>query len=378
MAEKSVIGIPKEIKSNENRVAMTPAGVATLVQSGHRVLVEAGAGKGSGFFDEEYESAGAQIVNDAVLVWQEAHIVMKVKEPQPEEYAYFRDDLILFTYLHLAAEPELTEALIEKNVTAIAYETIQQDDGSLPLLIPMSEVGGRMSVQVGTQFLEKPHGGKGILLGGVPGVAPANVVIIGGGTVGTNAAKMALGLGANVTILDIDIERLRYLENILNGRVQFIMSNQAHIAKAVREADLLIGAVLVPGSRAPQLVTEEMVQQMTPGSVIVDVAVDQGGSIETIDRVTTHSKPTYERYGIIHYAVPNIPGAVPRTSTLALSNVTLSYVELMAAKGLEGALKMNLPLRQGVNTYQGNVTMEGVARAHGKEYVPLEQLLTLD
>lgn len=357
---------------------MTPAGVATLVQSGHSVLIEAGAGCGSGFFDEAYESAGAQIINDAEKVWQDAHIVMKVKEPQPEEFAYFHDGLILFTYLHLAAEPELTKALIEKKVTAIAYETIQLNNGALPLLIPMSEVGGRMSVQVGAQFLEKPHGGKGMLLGGVPGVAPASVVIIGGGTVGTNAAKMALGLGANVTILDVDIERLRHLENVLNGRVQFVMSNQAHIAAAVREADLLIGAVLVPGSRAPLLVTEEMVQQMTPGSVIVDVAVDQGGSIETIDRVTTHSEPTYERHGVIHYAVPNIPGAVPRTSTLALVNVTLSYVERLAAKGLESALKTNLPLRKGVNTYQGNVTLEGVAQAHGHEYVSLEQLLPLD
>lgn len=371
------IGVPKEIKNSENRVAMTPAGVETLVRSGHKVLIEESAGEGSGFGDEEYAAAGAEMVPDARGVWQQADMVMKVKEPLKEEFDYFHDGLILFTYLHLAPEPELTDALMRKNVTAIAYETIQLDNGSLPLLTPMSEVAGRMSVQVGAQFLEKAYGGKGVLLGGVPGVAPANVVIIGGGTVGTNAAKMALGLGANVTILDVNPERLRQLEDVLKGRVQFIMSNTAHIAEAVRTADLLIGAVLIPGSRAPRLVTEEMVKSMTAGSVIVDVAIDQGGSIETIDHVTTHSDPTYERYGVIHYAVANMPGAVPRTATFALTNVTLPYAEQLASKGLNSALRDNVPLRKGVNVHGGKVTYEAVANALNLEYVPLEQVMPL-
>lgn len=378
LRKTSIIGIPREIKNSENRVALTPAGVETLVKAGHNVLLEQGAGEGSGFANEEYEAAGAKLILDAKTVWQEADIVMKVKEPLKEEFDYFREGLILFTFLHLAPEPELTEALIKNNVTAIAYETIQLDNGALPLLTPMSEVAGRMSVQIGSQFLEKTHGGKGVLLGGVPGVSPGHVVILGGGTVGTNAAKMALGLGANVTILDINLERLRHLEDVLKGRVQFIMSNRVHIAEAVQTADLLIGAVLIPGSRAPQLVTEDMVKSMAPGSVIVDVAIDQGGSIETIDHVTTHSDPTYERYGVIHYAVANMPGAVPRTSTFALTNVTLPYAEQLASKGLENALKENLPLRKGVNVHGGKVTYQAVADALDLDYVPLENVIPLN
>lgn len=378
LRKTSIIGIPREIKNSENRVALTPAGVETLVKAGHNVLLEQGAGEGSGFANEEYEAAGAKLILDAKTVWQEADIVMKVKEPLKEEFDYFREGLILFTFLHLAPEPELTEALIKNNVTAIAYETIQLDNGALPLLTPMSEVAGRMSVQIGSQFLEKTHGGKGVLLGGVPGVSPGHVVILGGGTVGTNAAKMALGLGANVTILDINLERLRHLEDVLKGRVQFIMSNRVHIAEAVQTADLLIGAVLIPGSRAPQLVTEDMVRTMAPGSVIVDVAIDQGGSIETIDHVTTHSDPTYERYGVIHYAVANMPGAVPRTSTFALTNVTLPYAEQLASKGLENALKENLPLRKGVNVHGGKVTYQAVADALDLDYVPLENVIPLN
>lgn len=378
MADQHTIGIPKEVKNNENRVAMTPAGVQSLVGAGHKVLVEKGAGVGSSFPDEEYREAGAEIIADAETVWRHSTIILKVKEPQKEEFAFFHDGLILFTYLHLAAEPALTRVLVEKNVTAIAYETIQLDNGSLPLLSPMSEVAGRMSVQIGAHFLEKAAGGKGVLLGGVPGVKPANVVIIGGGMVGTNAAKMALGLGANVTILDVNPERLRQLEDILTGRFQLVMSNSTHIAEAVKTADLLIGAVLIPGSRAPILVTEQMVKSMTPGSVIVDVAVDQGGSIETIDRVTTHNDPIYEKHGVIHYAVANMPGAVPRTSTLALANVTLPYVNLLATKGLDSALQENKPLRKGVNVYRGQVTYEAVATALGETFVPLSQLIPFD
>lgn len=378
MRQTSIIGVPREIKNSENRAALTPAGVETLVKSGHKVLVEKGAGEGSGFSNEDYEIAGAKVIPDPQTVWQEADIVMKVKEPLREEFDYFHEGLILFTFLHLASEPDLTEALMKKKVTAIAYETIQLDNGTLPLLTPMSEVAGRMSVQVGSQFLEKSYGGKGVLLGGVPGVPPGNVVILGGGTVGTNAAKMALGLGANVTVLDVNLERLRYLEDVLKGRVQYVMSNRAHIADAVRTADLLIGAVLIPGSRAPQLVTEEMVKTMAPGSVIVDVAVDQGGTIETIDRVTTHADPTYERHGVIHYAVANMPGAVPRTSTIALTNVTLPYAEQLASKGLKNALTDSLPLRKGVNVHAGKVTYQAVASALSLDYVSLEQVIALN
>ncbi|NGQ95187.1 alanine dehydrogenase [Brevibacillus sp. SYP-B805] len=369
-----IVGVPKEIKNNENRVAITPAGVAALVQNGHKVRIETNAGLGSGFTDAEYAAEGAEIVPTAADAWA-ADMVMKVKEPLPSEYGYFREGLILFTYLHLAPEPELTRALMEKKVVAIAYETIQLDNGALPLLSPMSEVAGRMAVQIGAQFLEKPYGGKGVLLGGVPGVPKGEVVIIGGGIVGTNAAKMAVGLGANVTIIDLSTDRLRQLEDLFQGRVQTLMSNSYNIANAVKKADLLIGAVLIPGARAPRLVTEEMVKTMAPGSVIVDVAIDQGGSIETIDRITTHDNPTYVKHNVIHYAVANMPGAVARTSTLALTNATLPYALQLANKGYREAIASNRPLAKGVNLIDGKVTYKAVAEAHGLPYEPIESAL---
>lgn len=369
------IGIPKEIKQDENRVAMTPAGVQILTEAGHDVFIETQAGEGSGFTDQEYVAHGAKLIDSAEEVWAKAELVLKVKEPQPSEYDYFREGLQLFTYLHLAPEPELTQALCDQGVIAIAYETIQLADGSLPLLMPMSEVAGRMSVQVGAQMLEKKHGGKGVLLSGVPGVKPGKVTIIGGGNVGINAAKIAMGYGADVTILDINPARLRELDDLFYGRLHTLISNPAHIAEAVKEADLLIGAVLVPGRRAPLLVTEQMVKEMAPGSVIIDVAVDQGGSIETIDRITTHSQPTYEKYGVVHYAVANIPGAVPRTSTFALTAVTLSYVLEIAQKGLQQAIRENPALMKGVNVYNGQITNEGVADSLGRTYTELTALL---
>ncbi|MGN7468858.1 alanine dehydrogenase [Brevibacillus sp. SAFN-007a] len=370
-----IIGVPKEIKNNENRVGLTPAGVSAYVQAGHRVLIETQAGVGSGFTDEDYARAGAEIQPSAEAVWNNADMICKVKEPLPAEYPYFRENLILFTYLHLAPERELTEQLRAKKVVAIAYETIQTDNGALPLLMPMSEVAGRMSVQIGAQFLEKPHGGKGILLGGVPGVLPGRVVIVGGGIVGTNAARMAIGLGANVTLLDINASRLRELDEMFGGRLQTLMSNSYNIAEAVRNADLLIGAVLIPGARAPRLVTEEMVKTMSPGSVIVDVAIDQGGSIETVDRISTHSDPTYVRHGVVHYSVANMPGAVPRTSTIALSNVTLPYGLLLANKGYRAAISQHRALARGVNVLNGHIVYEAVARSLSLPYVPLDDVL---
>jgi alanine dehydrogenase len=369
-----IIGVPKEIKNNENRVAITPAGIDALVKAGHEVLIEKGAGLGSGFTDEEYAAHGAKLLS-VDEVWANADLILKVKEPLPSEYKYFREDLILFTYLHLAPEPELTRALMESKVAAVAYETIQLDNGALPLLTPMSEVAGRMAVQIGAQFLEKPKGGKGVLLGGVPGVLPGNVVIIGGGVVGTNAAKMAMGMGANVTLLDVNPDRLRQLDDLFGGRLRTLMSNPYNIAEAVKTADLLIGAVLIPGRRAPRIVTEEMVKQMEPGSVIVDVAIDQGGSIETIDRVTSHSEPTYVKHGVVHYAVPNIPGAVPRTSTIALTNVTIPYALQIANKGLERAVMESRPLARGVNVYKGHVTYQAVAESLGLPYTSLNEIL---
>jgi alanine dehydrogenase len=370
-----IIGIPKEIKSNENRVAITPAGVDLLKNAGHDVIIETNAGTGSSFSDEDYLAHGAEIRATAKEVWEEADLILKVKEPQPSEYAFFRKDLILFTYLHLAPEPELTQQLMEKQVAAIAYETVQLDNGALPLLTPMSEVAGRMSVQVGAQYLEKTHGGKGVLLGGIPGVPPGEVVILGGGIVGTNAAKMAIGLGASVTLLDINPERLRQLDDQFRGRIKTVISNSYNIAEAVKKADLLVGAVLIPGRRAPRLVTEEMVKSMSAGSVIVDVAVDQGGSIETIDRVTTHQDPVYVKHGVVHYAVANIPGAVPRTSTIALTNVTMPYVLQIASQGLKQALLNSKPLRRGVNVLKGKVTYQAVAESLQLPYVPVEQIL---
>ncbi|MCY7963824.1 alanine dehydrogenase [Bacillus inaquosorum] len=368
-----IIGVPKEIKNNENRVALTPGGVSQLVSNGHRVLVETGAGLGSGFENEAYESAGAEIIADPKQIW-DAEMVMKVKEPLPEEYVYFREGLVLFTYLHLAAEPELAQALKDKGVTAIAYETVS-DGRTLPLLTPMSEVAGRMAAQIGAQFLEKPKGGKGILLAGVPGVSRGKVTIIGGGVVGTNAAKMAVGLGADVTIIDLNADRLRQLDDIFGHQIKTLISNPVNIADAVAEADLLICAVLIPGAKAPTLVTEEMVKQMKPGSVIVDVAIDQGGIVETVDHITTHDQPTYEKHGVVHYAVANMPGAVPRTSTIALTNVTVPYALQIANKGAAKALTDNAALRAGLNTANGHVTYEAVAKDLGYEYVPAEKAL---
>jgi len=369
-----LIGVPKEIKNNESRVAITPAGVHALTLAGHQVVVEKSAGEGSGITDQEYSSAGARMLDSAVEVWN-ADMVIKVKEPLATEYGYFKQGQILFTYLHLANEPELAKALMEKDVVGIAYETIQLDNGSLPLLIPMSEVAGRMAIQIGTQFLEKPYGGKGVLLGGVPGVPPAIVTIIGGGIVGTNAAKMAVGLGADVTIVERNVERCREIDDLFNGRVKTLMSNPYNIAASVAKADLLVGAVLIPGARAPHLVTEEMVKAMTPGSVIVDVAIDQGGSIATVDRVSTHSNPTYVKHGVVHYSVANMPGAVARTSTFALTNVTLGYVLEIANKGYFKAIQENRSLRKGVNVINHKLTYKAVAEGLNIMYTPLEEAL---
>ena len=369
-----IIGVPKEIKEMENRVGATPAGVNELTRRNNRVLVESGAGQGSGFPDEAYRGAGAEIVSGAAEVWT-AEMVYKVKEPLADEFGFFRSDLLLFTYLHLAAEVPLTSALVESKMNSIAYETVQLADGSLPLLTPMSEVAGRMAIQVGARFLEKPQGGQGVLLGGVPGVHPARVVVIGGGVVGINSAKMAVGMGAAVTILDISAERLRYLDDVFQGRVELIASNSFNIADAVKTADLLVGGVLIPGAKAPHLVTEEMVKTMKKGSVIVDVAIDQGGCIETIDHVTYHSDPVYERHGVIHYSVGNMPGAVARTSTLALTNVTLPYALDLAEKGFHDACRGDQALGLGVNTFQGRVTCEGVASSLGYDHVPVTQLI---
>jgi len=370
-----IIGVVKEIKNNENRVGLTPAGTEALRKAGHTVLVEQNAGIGSGFSNESYEKAGAQIIADKKALFDKSEMIIKVKEPLAAEYDLFHEGQILFTYLHLAPEPELTKALLDKKVVGIAYETIVGRNNSLPLLSPMSEVAGRMSVQIGAQFLEKPNGGKGILLGGVPGVAPAQVVIIGGGIVGTNAAKMAVGMGARVTILDKSAERLAYLDDIFGGRVVTVMSNSYNIAEWVSKADLLIGAVLLPGAKAPKLVTEEMVKTMEAGSVIVDVAIDQGGSVETIDRVTTHSEPTYTKFGVVHYAVANMPGAVARTSTLALTNSTLDYALQIANKGYRQACLDNPGLAKGVNVIDGHLTYKAVADALNLPYTALEQVL---
>ncbi|MGZ9586070.1 alanine dehydrogenase [Paenibacillus marinisediminis] len=370
------IGIPTEIKNNENRVAITPAGVFALRQAGHEVRVEQGAGLGSGFNDSDYAAAGAIISVNAAAVWNESDMVMKVKEPIAAEYGYFREGLILFTYLHLAAEPKLAKALLDHKVTAIAYETVEVNR-TLPLLTPMSEVAGRMAAQVGAQMLEKPHGGKGILLGGVPGVRRGKVTIIGGGVVGTNAAKIAVGLGADVTIIDMSADRLRQLDDIFGSSIHTLMSNPMNIADAVRESDLVIGAVLIPGAKAPKLVSEDMIRSMQPGSVVIDVAVDQGGIVETVDHVTTHDQPTYVKHGVIHYAVANMPGAVSRTSTMALTNVTLPYALLIANKGLQQALRENKALMSGLNVANGSITYHAVARDLGYPYVPAEEALSL-
>ncbi|MBP2642714.1 MAG: alanine dehydrogenase [Firmicutes bacterium] len=370
-----IIGVAKEIKNNENRVALTPAGTEALVKSGHTVIIENQAGSGSGFSNESYRVVGGSISDSKKDLFDKAEMIMKVKEPLAEEYSLFHEGQILYTYLHLAPEPKLAEALLAKKVVGIAYETIEGANHSLPLLSPMSEVAGRMAIQIGAQLLEKPNGGKGILLGGLAGVAPAQVVIVGGGVVGTNAAKMALGLGARVTLLDVSLDRLRYLDDIFSGRLVTVMSNAYNLAEWVKKADLLVGAVLLRGAKAPKLVSEHMVKAMEPGSVIVDVAIDQGGSIETIDRVTTHSNPTYEKYGVIHYSVANMPGAVARTSTLALTNATLRYAVEIANKGWRKAVLDNPGLAKGVNVLNGQVTYKAVSDALQLPYTALEQLI---
>lgn len=369
-----IIGIPKEIKNNENRVALPPSGVFDLTNRGHQVLVEKDAGKGSAITDEEYAAAGATIIDSAADVWA-AEMVMKVKEPLPEEYQYFRKGLLLFTYLHLAANKPLTEALVNSGVNAIAYENVQPADNTLPLLAPMSEIAGRMAAQIGANYLERVNGGKGILLSGVPGVRRGNVVVIGGGVVGLNAAKLALGLGANVTLLDVSVPRLKELDIIFGNSVQTMMSNSYNIQECLKTADLVIGAVLIPGHKAPTLVTKEMVAQMPDHGVIVDVAIDQGGIFETEDRVTTHDDPTYVTEGVVHYAVANMPGAVPQTATYALSNSTMAYANLLANNPLEEILKKNLALRRGVNTYNGKLTIEPVAKDLNMEYTSIDEVL---
>ena len=371
-----IIGIPKEIKNKESRVALTPAGVVSFSTFGHQVLVEKNAGLESGFTNEDYSNAGAIILEEAVDVWAQADMIMKVKEPLESEYKYFRKDLILFTYLHLAAEPELAKALKESGVCAIAYETVEADH-RLPLLTPMSEVAGRMAVQIGSQFLQKTYGGAGILLAGVPGVSRGKVTIIGGGIVGTNAAKMAIGLGADVTILDSNANRLRELDDIFGNQINTLMSNPFNIAESVKQSDLLIGAVLIPGAKAPQLVTEEMVKEMKKGAVIVDVAIDQGGIVETSDHITTHDNPVFEKHGVLHYAVANMPGAVPRTSTLALTNVTLPYAIQIANKGVVKAIAENEALKLGVNVVNGGITYEAVAKDLGYDYKSVEEAFAI-
>jgi alanine dehydrogenase len=368
-----IIGVPKEIKTREYRVGMTPAGVRSLTSRGHKVLVERDAGLGSGIADAEYVAQGAAIVPSAADAWG-AQMVVKVKEPLPSEYGFFRKDLVLYTYLHLAAEPELTRKLAETRVAAMAYETIQLEDGSLPLLKPMSEVAGRMAVQVGATCLEKERGGKGVLLGGVPGTRRGRVVILGGGVVGRNAATIAVGMGAQVIVLDLRAETMAYLEDVFGGAIETLYSNPTNIEEAVVRADLVIGAVLVTGAAAPKLVSRELVGKMSKGSVIVDVAVDQGGCIETC-RPTTHDHPTYEVDGVVHYCVANMPGAVPHTSTWALTNTTIPYAVRIAEQGLVPALRADRALLLGLNTYAGRVTCEPVAQAHRLDYTPPQTLL---
>jgi alanine dehydrogenase len=360
-----LIGLPKEIKDGENRVGLTPGAVKALTRRGHRVLVQHSAGLGSFLTDDEYSAAGGEIVATAADSWA-AEMVVKVKEPTPEEVHFLREEQILFTYLHLAADRPLTDALLESGITAIAYETVQTADGKLPLLMPMSEVAGRMATQVGATYLERHHGGRGVLLGGVPGVAPANVAILGGGTVGTNAAKVALGMGAQVTVLELHHDRLIYLDDVFQGRIQTRASNEYSIEQAVFNADLVIGAILIPGGRAPWLVTRKMLGNMRKGAVVVDVAVDQGGCIETT-RPTTHSDPIYVVDEIVHYGVANMPGAVPRTSTFALVNQTMSYVLNLANEGLD-AVRKSRPLLHGLNTHQNHLTHQAVADAFGLAY----------
>lgn len=365
-----IIGIPKEIKDHEDRVSLTPDGARTLVGLGHRVLVEPSAGNGSGFSDDEYREAGAHIARDKSHLFAEAELIVKVKEPLLEECALFRPQQTLFTYLHLASLPQLTKALLDAHVLAIAYETTALADGSLPMLKPMSEIAGRMAVQIGAHYLEGLHGGRGVLLGGVAGVAPAHVVILGAGVVGSSAAQIAVGMGARVTVINLDLERLRLLDALYRGRVVTLAPNQWAIDQAVMDADLVIGAVLIPGAKAPRLVGRAVIGRMKPGSVIVDVAVDQGGCIETT-RPTTHTNPVYKVDGVLHYGVPNMPGIVPRTSTLALTNATLPFIVRLSSEGPERAIHSDPALAKGVNLAYGKVTHRGVAEAHGLRFEPL-------
>lgn len=368
-----IVGVPTEVKDREGRVSTTPSGVAELVAHGHRVLVEAGAGDGSGFTDDAYVRAGAEVIPSHAMVFDLSDLLLKVKEPVPAEFNLLRENQLLFTYLHLAADEALTRCLMERKVQAVAYETVQLANHSLPLLTPMSEVAGRMSVQVGAHYLQRNEGGYGVLLGGVPGVEPANVVIVGGGTVGTSAAQIALGMGARVSIIDLNIDRLRQLDLLLHGRLTTLPSNRTTIADAVADADLVIGGVLLPGARAPRLVTAAMVERMRTGSVVVDVAIDQGGCIETA-KPTTHSKPTYEVSGVIHYCVTNMPGAVPRTSTIALSNVTLPYALALADHGLVAAAETDPALALGINVLNGHIVYKAVADAFDLPYSPWQSV----
>ncbi len=369
-----IIGVPKEVKDNEARVGVTPAGVKALAEAGHYVLVETQAGAQSGFPDAEYQNAGAEIVGDAGQVWCKSETVVKVKEPIEQEYVFFREGLVLFTYLHLAPLPALTDKLLESKVIGIAYETVRDRQGTLPLLVPMSEVAGRMSVQVGATYLEKERGGRGILLGGVPGVPPAHVCIIGGGIVGTNAARIALGFGAKVTLVDLNLSRLRELDDIFGGRLYTLASNSYNLAHAIKEADLVIGGVLIPGSMAPKIVTRAMVAAMKKGAVIVDVAIDQGGCVETA-RPTSHSNPSYLVDGVVHYCVTNMPGAVPHTSTLALTNSTFPYLLRIASLGVRDALRQDAGLAEGLNTWLGSLTHRGVAEGQRRPWTAAASLI---
>lgn len=365
-----LLGVPKEIKDHEYRVGLTPDGVRTLREAGHEIVVEASAGLGSGFTDEDYRRAGARTAASKEDVFRQADFIVKVKEPQLSECPLFRPGQLLFTYLHLASAPELTKALLPTRVTAFAYETTEGQDKSLPMLKPMSEIAGRLSVQVGARYLERTQGGRGVLLAGVPGVEPANAVILGAGVAGGAAARVAIGMGACVTVINLDIDRLRYLDDLYQGRITTMASTQSNVERAVREADLLIGAVLVPGARAPKLVSRKVVATMKPGSVIVDVSVDQGGCCETT-RPTTHSEPVYVVDGVLHYCVANMPGIVPRTSTFALTNATLPFILRLATEGFERAIRSDPGLAKGVNLYDGKVTCQGVAEAHGLPFTPI-------
>jgi alanine dehydrogenase len=369
-----IIGVPKEIKDHEARVGVTPAAAKALTEAGHTVLVETHAGAQSGFPDHEYQDAGAEIVGDAGYAWGKADTVVKVKEPIESEYVYFREGLVLFTYLHLAPLPDLTDKLLRSGVIGIAYETVRDRQGTLPLLTPMSEVAGRMSVQVGAAYLQREHGGRGILLGGVPGVPPAHVTIVGGGIVGTNAARIALGLGAKVTLVDLNLNRLREIDDIFNGRVYTLASNSYNLAHSTHEADLVIGAVLIPGATAPKIVTRAMVSKMKKGAVIVDVAIDQGGCVETA-RPTSHSDPSYTEYGVVHYCVTNMPGAVPHTSTLGLTNATFPYLLRLANLGARDALRQDPGLAEGLNTWMGKLTHRGVAESQERAWTAPAEVL---